>query len=109
MSIFLFIILTAITSAVLTIVFANLLKPLKSYFFDRYSDRCMYPGEGGRSRSQAVTVTKRFGRVVHIDCPYWQIREKIKNGDLSYIYCPNGDDFECDAEPEYKCKKCKFT
>ena len=109
MPILVYIIITAVFTAILTIVFSGLLKPLKTYFFDRYTDRCIYPGEGGRSRNQTVIITKRFGRVVHIDCPYWQIREKIMQNNIAYTYCPHGIPIECDVEPRYKRRRCKFT
>ena len=82
------IILTRLIQFILSIILTFLYRK----FINKSIKYCYFrpPGTNYPKESKQVEVSKRFGRVVNVNCPYFNMREeKIHNGQ-KFLYCPYG-------------------
>ena len=89
---------SAITESI-NIIFA----PCKNWAFNKTKDSCkfIFPYQPLTGTYRDIEITKRFGKTIHISCPWFRKREQRKINNKTYLYCPFG-------EGENKGGKCPF-
>ena len=71
------------------------LTPLRKWIYSDSTEYCLFRhGHESKETSHQVFVTKRFGKVVKINCPHYKKIEKTlgKKGEL-YYFCPYGEEY----------------
>lgn len=106
-------ILAGVAGGIIVEILSMFIALPRRWVFDRYTDDCKYRPleEGGEAKHHKVTITKKFGKVIHIDCALWRSLKEIDCKSYKYKYCPFGDKLinECEYALKNEQKKCRFT
>jgi len=66
--------------------------PFKNWAFNKTKDSCkfIFPYEPLTGIYHDIEITKRFGKTIQINCPWFRKREIKRRKDKSYLHCPFG-------------------
>lgn len=66
--------------------------PFKKWALNKTNDSCkfIFPNEPLTGTYHNIEITKRFGKTIHINYPWFRIREMKELKNKAYLHCPFG-------------------